>query len=391
MKNIKMAFSLCLVGWFYSSLAFSSEMFRAIIDEHACYATVYSDSEILMPSHCVSLPYENVSLESIGVKRIENVREYLNDIHDVFQIGSERMLIIRLSEKVFENSIPLTMKSPRLGKLDSIDGTKSSCTVAYIEHRKGFMAYECQSWHGESGRLVYQDGTPVGFHLGRLKSNGLAIAALDKGPVVELRTEFGNDFEPEKLKVSCCKKLKKAVDKVGQAIQDGVDSVGKVIENVKNEIKRLEDDVKTLPRVFSAEYLKEKTASIKGPQLPEFKTSNVKWPEMNMDFVAIPERWFKKAGKRWDQAVYMFKELGRAAEVWWEILKDTKVGAPNLCQGCEDPPPRDICAPSATQQEKKECISNMEKALDVATQQKFQTVEGLRPWLNDQKAKVGVE
>lgn len=392
MKYIMLAFSLVLTSVGYYSPARASDMFLALIDEQACYATVYSSSEVLMPSHCVSFPYETVSLENVGVKRIENVRDYVsNASHDPFQIISERMLIIRLSEKVFEEPERFTMKAPRLGKLDSTDGAGNSCRVAYIELHKGFMAYQCQTWQGQSGRLVYQDGAPVGFHLGRLKSNGLAIAALEKGPTVDLRTEFGSDFEPQKLKVSCCKKLKKAVDKIGQALQDGVDSVGKVIENAKKEIKRLEDDVKALPKVFSTEYLSEKTASIKGPKLPEFKISSAKWPEMNLNAVAIPERWFKKAGKRWDQAVYMFKELGKAAEVWWEILKDTKVGTPNLCQGCEDPPPRDICAPSATQQEKKECISNIEKALDVATQQKFQTVEGLRPWLKDQKAKVGVE
>jgi hypothetical protein len=384
------SFVLASVG--YYSPAHGNDMYRALIDEQACYATVYSKREILMPSHCVSLPYDTVSLENIGAKRIESVREYAtNDSNDLFQAISERMLIIRLSENVFVEPDRFTMNSPRLGKLDITDASGKACKVAYIKPEKGFMAYQCNSWHGQSGRVVYQDDKPVGFHLGRLKSSGLAIAALDKGPSVDFRAEFGSDFEPQKLKVSCCKKLKKAVDIVGQAIQDGVDSVGKVIENAKNEIKRLEDDVKALPKVFSTEYLKEKTASIKGPKLPEFKVSSAKWPDLNLNAVAIPDRWFKKAGKRWDQAVYMFKELGRAAEVWWEILGDTKVGTPNLCQGCEDPAPRDICAPSATQQEKKECISNIEKALDVANQQKLQTVEGLRPWLNDQKARVGVE
>ncbi|WP_141735145.1 hypothetical protein [Oligoflexus tunisiensis] len=388
MKAMLMALML-MAGSGAVSAAPDQQMFRALVDGRACIATVFSGNEILLPNHCVSEPYENVSLENIGSKKIESVRDFSEDARsDLFQT-SERLLIVRLNENVFGEGRHITMKSPHLGFLDG--ELKKRCRVAYIESAMGFMAYHCPSWHGQSGRLLSQDGVPVGIHLGRLKSSGLAIAALEKGPIIDLNAVFGNDFEPEKLKVSCCKKLKKAVDKVGQAIQDGVDSVGKVIENIKGEIKRLEDDVKSLPKVFSTDYLEEKTASIKGPKLPEFKVSNVKWPEMSLNFVGIPERWFKKAGKRWDQAIYMFKELGRAAEVWWEIIADTKVGTPNLCQGCPDPAPRDICAPSATELEKRECISNFEKAIEIANLQKIQTVKGLRPWLNDQKARVGVE
>src|SRR5690349_14641986 len=100
MRSILTALILMMGSTAAYSTANDQQMFRALIDDKACYATVFSGSEILLPSHCVSSPYDTVSLENIGPKKIESVRDFAEDERsELFQL-SEHILIVRFAENI---------------------------------------------------------------------------------------------------------------------------------------------------------------------------------------------------------------------------------------------------------------------------------------------------
>ena len=363
-------------------------MFRVLVGESACYASVYSKRQVLIPSHCLKRPFEKISIEGIGLYAIRDVKD-LSDIQGV-KI-SERMVVVTFYENLFGGE-KIRLTPARIGVIDTLPGADiPRCSIVNIQKENGYFYYSCPSWSGMSGRYISQNGHPVGFHLGKIRSKGLAIAAMGDGPKFDLPDFYGADFEPEKLSISCCKKLNKAVAQLGSNIEDGISSIADIPKNIAAEVGRLESDIRQLPKVFSVEYVQSKIATLKAPTFREFKMQSFELPQGDLDPFGNSPTWIREIVRG---GTNVLKNTGNSIRdivtlvpyTLWEII--THLSPPNLCSGCAEPPPLDICAENSSKSEKKACLDSLEKDIQAIKQAKSEEIRKLQKWIEQQKNKV---
>jgi hypothetical protein len=258
--GLKIIWVLLLAGLSNQTFAQQQRLFES---GAFCSVVMVGPKAISLPQHCLVPDARYIHLEDLGsleIERVESLTSYNLSPLDT-------ILVVHLKEKIMVGDAS-QFSEPYIGEASGQRDGSRPCRIIKIEQGKSLFYHSCFSNKGESGRIIYQAGNPVGIHLGRYA--GIPIAAVGNGSDLDFSSGFDAlQYEPQKfrIKVSCCKKAEKLVRKIGDGISDIGDGIAKSLEHFKTEIKRVSEEIEKLPRVLSTEYLQSKVSAIKMPEV----------------------------------------------------------------------------------------------------------------------------
>jgi hypothetical protein len=222
-----------------------------------CSAVVVGSRSLRLPQHCLSADSHSVYLEGIGSLEIDRI-----ETSTFLSLSPlDTILVVHLKQEFLAGMVTSNFSEPHVGQASSQKDGSHPCQISRIDRQSSLIYHSCFDAKGESGRIIYQRGRPVGIHLGRYA--GSPIAAAGNGSSLDFGMGFeALQYEPQgfKVKVSCCKKAGKILQKAGDAIVN-------TVEHWRNEIKRVASEIEKLPRVLSTEYLQEKISAVRMPNV----------------------------------------------------------------------------------------------------------------------------
>ncbi len=360
---------MLLVNFAQANAAPVGEAF-VVSESTVCHAKVHSENSIVLPGHCIQNP-KTILFEDLGNRTIKSISPFGKQTSH----SLDNLTLIELTETIFPQAKVLNFGLAKLGDAKIISsGIEISCRILDIDSASKTFTHDCADRKGQSGKTVYQNGQAVGIHLGQLRDRGQAVAAMKNGPDFSQNEARFALYEPQGLKISCCKKLEKALSNVGDAIADGAEAVkelaGKAAEAIKTEIKHLKDDIAVLPKVFSVNYVQDKVKQVRLPKVPEIKVdsaimnTNFSWdlPDLTLPNIATPEigrnsviaKIGRTLDKAWEDSDRALTIAGRDIRDWpkdsYDWLKTLSLG---INYG-------DDCATDASIDQKNDCIAKLE-------------------------------
>ncbi|HYX33228.1 MAG TPA: hypothetical protein VE954_08940 [Oligoflexus sp.] len=313
-----------------------------------CHAVVVGPKSIRLPQHCLSPDSKSIHLEGIGsldIKKIESSAFYNNSPIDT-------IIVVHLKKEVLAGMEPSGFSEPQVGHASGLKDGSQPCQITRISPASSLIYHSCFGSKGDSGRIIYQRGRPVGIHLGRYA--GSPIAASGNGSSLDFGMGFDSiQYEPQgfKIKVSCCEKAEKAIKKAG-------DGIVNTLEHWKGEIKRVAAEIEKLPKVLSTDYLQEKTAAIRIPQVPKINLDlsglkkELTWKDLLIVAGTSGVGLVVLAAYNFDED-RLGQDVKRELENGWELLIDalTPPGPPKNCE-------------SVHKDDMQECAADLKKEIE---------------------------
>lgn len=400
----------------YGNNSDKSVQTKLMQDGGECYIIPVSFREFLIPSHCLQKQSKEVYLSGYGYQTIA----FVGDINSRPEIREETILKVTLESPVFGTELTIRgFKRPLKTLSVSFGRDGESCKIRYINWRLNFLTYDCPSAPGDSGRILYQNGRPVGIHIGRFTNDGLAVASIRDGLDPNFLRVYGENFDPE-LKIRCCKKAKKAIKRIVKTVENAgqavVDTGGKllndagkaledgfkvVVKKTTSEIENLKKDIQTLPKVFSASYVESKIGEIKLPVLPSLSLSlpQVKfdWPKIDLNIGQLGNLTLANILPKGLNTGTVCVTVEWCALVIVIVVVCVVVGG---CQGfgsggsssdSGDDEKSDICGDISTTGERRRCIEKLKSALVDLRGRKMQALTKIDNWLDQQTKLLGTE
>jgi hypothetical protein len=372
-----------------------------VSESTVCHAKVFSQSSIILPGHCLENS-QALIFEDLGRRTIKRISPFGQQS----PLSKDNLTRVELTEPVFSQAKQLVFATARPGDAKIIAGGREmACRIFQVDPSSKTFSHNCADRKGQSGKTIFQNAQPVGIHLGKLRDLGVAVAAMKDGPDFSQNPERFASYEPQGLKISCCKKLDKAVSNMGAAIADGAEALQDLAEKagaaIAAEVAHLKDELAILPKVFSVNYVEDKVAEVRLPKVSAIKidssliqtTFNWEQPDLKWPDIALPEigrnSVIAKLGRTLDKAYEdsdrALTKAGRDIRRW---PKDTNDWLKTLGGGINYP---DDCENLAREDQKQSCIAGLEAKI----QNKEAELKRLRGavdiWLDQQRSILNME